>query len=63
MKTYFIMPKKSRKSTFSKKTPAAKRYKEWRQSQDPDEFLENDAKRKKESRYVNYFFCKLSGYI
>ena len=44
------MPKKSRKSTFSKKTPAAKRYKEWRQSQDPDELLANDAKRKEESR-------------
>ena len=63
MKTEFIMPKKSRKSTLGRKAPAAKRKAEWRQSQDPDELLENDAKRKKESRYVNYFFCKLSGYI
>ena len=50
MKIEFIMPKKSRKSTFSAKTPAAKRNVEWRQSQDPDELLANDAKRKKESR-------------
>ena len=50
MKTEFIMPKKSRKSTFSSKTPSAKRSKEWRQSQDPDELLANDAKRKEESR-------------
>ena len=44
------MPKKSRKSTFSAKTPAAKRKEEWRQSQDPNELLANDAKRKEESR-------------
>ena len=50
MKTEFIMPKKSRKSTFSRKAPAAKRKAEWRQSQDPDELLANDAKRKRESR-------------
>ena len=50
MKTEFIMPKKSRKSTFSAKTPSAKRCKEWRQSQDPDKLLANDAKRKEESR-------------
>ena len=50
MKTEFIMPKKSRKSTFSAKTPAAKRKAEWRQSQDPDELLANAAKRMKESR-------------
>ena len=45
-----MMPKKSRKSTFSAKTPAAKRKAEWQQSQDPDELLANDAIRKKESR-------------
>ena len=50
MKNEFTMPKKSRKSTFSRKTPAAKRNDEWRQSQDPDELLANDAKRKEESR-------------
>ena len=50
MKTEFIMPKKSRKSTFSAKTPAAKRKAEQRESQDRDELLANDAKRKKESR-------------
>ena len=50
MKTEFIMPKKSRKSTFSRKAPAAKRTDEWRQSQDPNELIENDAKRKRESR-------------
>ena len=50
MKTEFIMPKKSRKSTFSAKTPTAKRCAEWRQSQDSDELLANDAKRKEESR-------------
>ena len=44
------MPEKSRKSTFSAKTPAAKRKAEWRHSQDPDELLANDAKRKEESR-------------
>ena len=54
------MPKKSRKSTFSRKAPAAKRTAEWRQSQDPDELLANDAKRKEESRQVKCFFCKLS---
>ena len=47
MKTEFIMPKKTRKSTFSAKTPAAKRKAEWRQSQDPDDLLANDAIRKK----------------
>ena len=50
MKTEFIMPKKKRKSTFSRKAPAAKRTAEWRQSQDPDELLATDAKRKRESR-------------
>ena len=44
------MPKKSRKSTFGRKVPAAKRTAEWRQSQDPDELLANAAKRMKESR-------------
>ena len=44
------MPKKSRKSTFSAKTAAAKRKAEWRQSQDPDELLANHAKRMRESR-------------
>ena len=44
------MPKKSRKSTLGRKTPAANRKEEWRQSQDPDELLANDAKRKRESR-------------
>ena len=50
MKTELTMPKKSRKSTFSAKTPAAKRCAEWQQSQDSDELLENAAKRMKESR-------------
>ena len=50
MKTEFTMPKKSRKSTFSAKTPAAKRKDEWRQSQDPDELLANEAKRLREFR-------------
>ena len=44
------MPKKSRKSTFSRKAPATKRTAEWRQSQDPDELLANAAKQMKESR-------------
>ena len=44
------MPKKSGKSTLGRKTPAAKRNAEWRQSQDSDELLENAAKRMKESR-------------
>ena len=44
------MPKKSRKSTFSAKTSAAKRKAEWRQSQDPDELLANATKRMEESR-------------
>ena len=50
MKTEFIMPKKSRTSTLGRKTPAAKRKEEWRQSQDQDELLANAAKRMKESR-------------
>ena len=50
MITEFIMPKKSRKSTFSAKTLSAKRSNEWRQSQDPDELLANNAKRMTESR-------------
>ena len=50
MITEFIMPKKSRKSTFSRKAPAAKKTAEWRQSQDQDELRTNDAKRKRESR-------------
>ena len=44
------MPKKSCKSTLGRRTPAAKRKEEWRQSQDPDELLANAAKRMKEAR-------------
>ena len=42
--------KNKKKGTSFKKPSASKRYAEWRQSQDAEDFLENEAKRKKLQR-------------